>query len=292
MGSLADAASAYARVRADAPRSYYGLLAAARLPAAPAAEIPPPIALPDEPARALADDPDVTRVDTLWRLGLWEYAGAEMEDLALRSLTDPVKLFWLATAYQRQERYHLALRILRRHFAEVAASGHPGLPRTFWESVYPIAWPDDVAEAADRAGLDPSLVAAVVREESSFYPLAQSRAGARGLMQLLPQTARTIALRRGLDLRNGEALDEPGPNLALGTAVLADLLKEFTDPRLAVAAYNAGPGRVREWWAARRTSDVEAFVEQIPYDETRAYVKRVMVAWEEYRRLYGARLGR
>jgi soluble lytic murein transglycosylase len=64
---------------------------------------------------------------------------------------------------------------------------------------------------------------------------------------------------------------------------------EFRDPRLALAAYNAGPGRLRQWWQARRTDDIEAFVEQIPYDETRQYVKRVMLSWEEYRRIYAAR---
>jgi len=91
---------------------------------------------------------------------------------------------------------------------------------------------------------------------------------------------------RGLPFDGGGLLDDPRANLEMGTAFLAGLMKEFGEPRLAVAAYNAGPRRVREWWKARRTSDMEAFVEQIPYDETRAYVKRVMLSWSEYRRLY------
>src|SRR5947208_16883160 len=75
-------------------------------------------------------------------------------------------------------------------------------------------------------------------------------------------------------------------NIQLGTRFLAGLLREFNDPRLAVAAYNAGPNRVRQWWAARRSDDIEVFVEQIPFDETRLYVKRVVLAWDEYRRIY------
>ena len=94
----------------------------------------------------------------------------------------------------------------------------------------------------------------------------------------MPSTARLLA--------TGGDLDDPAVNIQLGTRFLAGLLREFSDPRLAIAAYNAGPRRVREWWAARRSDDVEAFVELIPYDETRLYVKRVVLAWDEYRRIY------
>jgi soluble lytic murein transglycosylase len=69
------------------------------------------------------------------------------------------------------------------------------------------------------------------------------------------------------------------------------LMKEFGEPRLAVAAYNAGPTSVREWWKGRPTEDLEVWVELIPYDETRRFVRRVMLAWEEYRRLYAPAAG-
>jgi soluble lytic murein transglycosylase len=155
--------------------------------------------------------------------------------------------------------------------------------------VYPFGWRSEVSQAAQRAGLDPFLVAAVVREESSYYPRAVSRAGARGLMQLMPATAQPMAEVRGLAFREGQLLDEPDANLEIGTSFLAGLMREFGDPRLALAAYNAGPRRAREWWKARKNDDVEAWVEQIPFDETRGYVKRVMLSWEEYRRLYGGK---
>ena len=102
--------------------------------------------------------------------------------------------------------------------------------------------------AAARAGIDPYLVAAVVREESSYYPRAVSRAGARGLMQLMPATARPMAEHRGLAFAGGDLLDDPRANIEMGTAFLAGLMSEFADPRLALAAYNAGPSRVRGWW--------------------------------------------
>src|SRR3990172_5338300 len=104
-----------------------------------------------------------------------------------------------------------------------------------------------------------------------------------GLMQLMPHTARLLA---GPALPIPDGLENPVANLRLGTRFLSDLLKQFADPRLAVAAYNAGPHRVRQWLKQRSGDDLEAFVESIPFDETRRFVKRVMTSWEEYRRIY------
>src|SRR4029453_10571250 len=111
---------------------------------------------------------------------------------------DPLRLYGFSSAYVRDERYHMALRIFRRHFAALAPRGDPAPPRAFWETLYPFGCRNDVTAAAQRSGLDPFLVAAVVREESSYYPRALSRAGARGLMQLMPATARPMAEHRGL----------------------------------------------------------------------------------------------
>jgi len=283
----AAAAPLFAQVVAEAPRSYYGMLALARTGGG-GATAASKVTLPADPAAALANDPGFARVDLLRRLGLVESALEELEVVVERATGDPVRLYGISSAYVRDERYHLALRIVRRHFRTLAASGDPALPRAFWEILYPFGWRHDVTAAAQRYGLDPYLVAALVREESSYYPRALSPAGARGLMQLMPATARPMAEHRGLVFAGGELLDDPGANLDIGTAFLAGLLREFKDPRLALAAYNAGPSRARQWWQARRTNDLEAWVEQIPFDETRGYVKNVMFSWEEYRRLYGA----
>jgi soluble lytic murein transglycosylase len=278
----------YAKVVAEAARSYYGMLAARRVSRAPATPRKTMPALPVRPEDAVASDPGFARVDLLRRIGLAEYAWEELEEVVQASVGDHARLYGASAAYVRDERYHLALRIARRHFAALAVSGDPTLPRAFWEIIYPLGWRSEVAEAAQRSGLDPFLVAAVVREESSYYPRAVSRAGARGLMQLMPATARPLADLRGLAFEGGSLLDDPRANLEMGASFLAGLLKEFGDPRIALAAYNAGPRRARDWWKARRTSDLEAWVEQIPYDETRHYVKRVTLSWEEYRRIYGA----
>src|SRR5437773_2287861 len=269
------------QVLAEVPRSYYGVLAATRLPGRPVPGVKARVTLPDEPSQAIAADPGFARVELLRRIGLVEEAIGELEELAERATGDPVRLYGISGAYVKEERYHLALRILRRALAPLAATGDPALPQAFWETLYPLGWRSELMAAAQSAGLDPYLVAAVVREESSYYPRALSPVGARGLMQLMPDT---MAPPKGA---RADHLDDPAQNLRLGTRFLAALLREFGDPRVAIAAYNAGPKRARQWWSKRRTDDLEAWVELIPYDETRLFVKRVVLSWNEYRRIYG-----
>ena len=286
-GDPEPASRRFGRLQREAPRSYYGILAAQRSgrqlsvsPATPAL----PAGDPLEPLRA---DVQYGRVEALRAVGLGTYADEEMAEMTRHAAGDPKLLYALSVAYVQESRYHLALRILRRHFSSLALSGDATTPRTFWEMLYPMGWRSELTDAAGRAAVDPLLVAAVVREESSYHPQARSRVGARGLMQLMPETARPMAQARRMAVHGDDFLDDPAANLELGSAYLGGLLREFSDARLAVAAYNAGPTRVREWWGGRRSDDLEVWVEQIPFDETRGFVKRVMLSWAEYRRLYG-----
>jgi soluble lytic murein transglycosylase len=294
-GDAEGAARQFAYVVADAPRSYYGVLAARRAPRAqPNPARNPALAqlaasLPADPRETLQADPPYARVEALRSVGLGDFADEEMDEAVRRSAADPRRLYALSAAYAHDARHFLSLRILRGHFIGLARSAPPALPRMFWDIFYPLGWRAELTEAASRASMDPFLVAAVVREESAFNPQARSRVGARGLMQLMPDTARQLAKGRGLP-PSDDMLADPAANLALGSAYLAVLMKEFGEPRLAVAAYNAGPARVREWWKGRVNDDVETWVELIPFDETRFFVRRVMLSWEEYRRLYGTPL--
>jgi soluble lytic murein transglycosylase len=286
-GDLESAARRFAQIQGDAPRSYYGILAARRPGRAGSGRSASAPALPDDPLEALRGDADYGRVEALRAVGLTAFADEEMAELARRAPVDPRFLYGVSAAYSKDARYHLALRILRRHFQSIARTGAAATPRAFWEMYYPFGWRDEMAEAAGRVSVDLLLVAAVVREESSYYPRARSRVGARGLMQLMPDTARALSRPRRGGPDAADLLEDPAFNLELGAGYLASLMKEFGDARLAVAAYNAGPTRVREWWTGRRSDDLDVWVEQIPYDETRGFVKRVMLAWDEYRRLYG-----
>src|SRR5258705_10277222 len=140
----------------------------------------------------------------------------------------------------------MALRILRRSFQGSARSGGTS-PGELWEMFYPPGWRDPLTAAGGRASVDPFLVAAVVREESSFYPQARSRVDPRGLMQLMPDTGRAVAQARQIPFPDAEVLDQPVTNLQIGTIFFGRLLREFGDARLAPAAYNARPTPVRGW---------------------------------------------
>src|SRR5262249_20613903 len=241
-GQTESAIKHFTMLVSESPRSYYGMLAARRGPRMSASAGKNPAAaqlaasLPGDPRELLQADVPYARVEALHLVGLDDFADEEMDETVRRSLTDTRRLYALSTAYAQESRYYLALRIMKRHFLGLARSAPPGVPRTFWEVFYPIGWRTELTQAAARATGDPYLVAAVVREESSYNPQARSRVGARGLMQLMPDTARPMARQRGLPFNDGALLDEPATNLTLGSAHLAGLLKEFGDPRLAVAA--------------------------------------------------------
>lgn len=153
-------------------------------------------------------------------------------------------------------------------------------------AAYPIPMADLVHREAAACGLDPLLVAAVVRRESGFEPRAVSERGARGLMQVMPETGAWVAGRLGLRGYHPDRLFEPAYNLRLGCAYLAYLLERFGgDAVAALAAYNGGEGTVDDWiargrWHPRRGA------EAIPYPETRRFVTGVLRDYRVYVWLY------
>lgn len=156
--------------------------------------------------------------------------------------------------------------------------------------LYPIYFPEYISREVTRNNLDPYLVQALMREESHFNELAVSGSNAMGLMQLLPSTARDVARWEDLPSFNPMDLFIPATNIRLGTRYLRFLHQQLDgNPMLAVGAYNGGPGAMRRWVDSRRgvlESDPDLFVEQIPYDEARDYIKKVFASYWNYRRLY------
>jgi soluble lytic murein transglycosylase len=157
-----------------------------------------------------------------------------------------------------------------------------------WQMAYPPAWRDQVVRFAPGAGVPPDLLQALMREESALDPAVVSPAGAIGLTQLMVRTAGQTARRLALPSPSAADLTDPRLNIRLGAAYLGDLMKRFGGSApLALAAYNAGEGNARAWWRSRGALPLDEFVEEIPIQETRGYVKRVLRSYSAYRMLYG-----
>ncbi len=154
---------------------------------------------------------------------------------------------------------------------------------------FPMAFNDLVRENGRRQRLDPALVFGVIRAESAFHVEARSSAGALGLMQLMPATARITARHVGVVLGGERAILAPPTNVRLGTQYLREMLNRYHgNLAMMAAAYNAGPGRVEQWRPRAGCMDAELWVETIPFRETRRYVRNLLF----YAAVYEWRLGR
>lgn len=176
--------------------------------------------------------------------------------------------------------------VLKRRYPELGTPEEGAVPAEARAAYYPLAHAERIAEAARAAGVPASLLFGLIRQESVFTEDAKSRAGALGLMQVMPSTGRLLFRKE-----NGKGrpdLSDPVANLRLGARYLRQLLDSFSgDTGAALAAYNAGPGRVRAWKRASGLAPEDEFLESIPFSETRLYVKRVLFFQSVYSSLYG-----
>lgn len=159
------------------------------------------------------------------------------------------------------------------------------------ELALPLRHDDIIRQQAKKKDLDPALIAAVIYQESRFRP-RESSAGAQGLMQILPTTADFIATKSGGTRFTTEDLATPQVNISYGAWYLRYLLNQYDDDTLtALAAYNAGEGRVGEWLAeSGKSGGSITDPDEIPFPETREYVKNVLKARDEYKREYAREL--
>src|SRR3954447_9615473 len=187
--------------------------------------------------------------------------------------------------------------LLRRRLVALAAAAGVGLlavtlmpeaKHAVKEITLPLRHEDIIRQQASAKGLDPALVASVIYAESHFVDQT-SHAGARGLMQITPETARAIAQSTGGTAFTETDLATPQVNIAYGTWYLRHLLDHYDgDEVAALAAYNGGIGTVGRW---RASAGGTLSVDEIPFAETRAYVTKVMGAQRDYRHKYGRELG-
>jgi soluble lytic murein transglycosylase len=278
----ASAAAGFGELAREFPLSYYGWRASARAALGPTREAPPPLAR----GTAVLAPREIERPRILLEAGLLEDALAELEALygRARGLDDRLAL---AELYADAGEFNRAQRLVVDAYAETLARGPGGGPVELWWHAWPAPFGAEVAEAlAPKTHLDPALVYSIMREESGYRPEVRSVTGARGLLQLMPETAQRVAEREALGPIALDDLFVPALNIRLGAAYLEELLELFSGrASAAIGSYNAGPHRVAEWLDGSARDDDE-WVEMIPYDQTRGYVKRVLRSVHAYRVLY------
>jgi soluble lytic murein transglycosylase len=287
-----EAAEAFRTILHTAPdQHYYWFLARKRLGHLSKTGLPPLPAADAINRKAIESNTlRARKARALRALGLDDDAVEEYSNQIRTHPEDRGALAETCRAFLDLERYDkavwLAGQILRPIF--VQDNGKPPIPE-YWQCLYPRAHWSVVHEQATRQGLDPFLVTALMREESGFSPRVVSGAGARGLMQLMPQTAEMVAREHNLAF-GLVPLESPDMNIRLGTIHLANLIRDTGgNLSLALAGYNAGRQQVRQWRDRLGYSDEEEFTEDIPYTETRNYVKRVLGSYLRYSSLYGGK---
>jgi soluble lytic murein transglycosylase len=227
-------------------------------------------------------EPQLTRIRQLLLIERDEDAEQELRAVP----PNPRVQATLAWLQWRRGRLRPAITAMRRAYPDYVGQMGDRLPEPVWRILYPLEFGDLLQLKSREEHLDPALVAALIWQESTFDPSAVSVVGARGLMQLVPRTGRALARRLGITYREN-VLHDPEIGLELGTYYFRQVLNSFGG-RLerALAAYNAGPGRVSSWSSARPGAPAEQFIESIPFPETRSYVTNILSNREHYRRLY------
>lgn len=276
-GDSAAARRRWREVVARGPDSYYAVLAGRRLGITPLILSPAPVTWSSEERDLPAA---LHRARVLNRLGMRVEAGFELEGF-VATANSRDRLVETAWDLARGGYHHRALRLAQR------ARGRGAADPDLLTLLYPLPFRDRLTAAATARGLDPFLVAGLIRQESAFDAEARSVADARGLMQILPSVGAGYARRFGVADWDPLLLYQPDLNLDFGVTHLTELVERFGVTDRAAAAYNAGADRVARWLGLRGTADdPEVFVERIPFAETRDYVRRVRANREVYRALY------
>jgi len=196
-------------------------------------------------------------------------------------------LFRLSDLYQKNEDYYDSLNYTEIIF-NYLQDNYPleELPLELWEHLYPAYFEDMIREYALKYEIDPLLALAMIREESRFNAWNESVAGARGLMQIIFSTGEWIAQKLNIEDFNDDMLFVPDINIDLGCWYIGYLKERFlNDPILIISGYNAGPGTTSKWLKEYDRSDLDNFVENVPYSETREHIKKVMKSYQMYKRL-------
>lgn len=258
------------------PSTYYAVVAAKRLKRQILANPLAPNAYPSVPEVDAAR----TRAAMLRDVGMDVEMKFEWDDLYKKAGASPDRLVATAHAMAGTDQASRSIALGIRALRESGAT-----PQNY-RLMYPVVEHRTIIDASRKNGLDPILVASLIRQESSYNPRAVSPVGALGLMQLMPEVGKNLARMEGIPEWSNEKLFDPAINIRLGTRHLKGLVRSYPQIEKVLAAYNAGESRVVRWSTKRGAGDPEMFTERIPFVETRDYVRLIVRNQEFYKELY------
>jgi len=242
-----------------------------------------PTTIPELTDDVPEDDPHVVKARLLANAGLNEYIEPEIR---AADGSDEWGAFAEAEIYASYGESWHAMRLLKRAIPFYTSAPIEAIPVAYWRILFPQMYWSDIKAEAERNGLDPYMVASLIRQETEFNPGAISNKNAYGLMQLLPAVGRSLARQEGMPRFSTSQLLNPSTNIRLGTLYLKQTLDKFGgQPEYAFAAYNAGDDRVVDWQSIGNYHGIDEFVESIPFTETREYVQAILRNEQIYREL-------
>jgi soluble lytic murein transglycosylase len=240
-----------------------------------------PEAIPELSDDVPENDPHVVKAKLLANAGLNEYIPAEIR---AGDGSSEWGSFAEAEIYTSYGETYRAMRVLKRAIPFYASAPIAAMPLAYWRILFPEAYWAQIKQSAAANGLDPYMVASLIRQESEFNPLAVSNKSAYGLMQLLPSVGKTMAKAEGMKRFETSQLLDPNVNIQLGCRYLKQTMDKFGgQPEYVFAAYNAGDARVVDWRGAGDGEGMDEFVESIPFTETRDYVQAILRNEDIYR---------
>jgi soluble lytic murein transglycosylase len=191
-----------------------------------------------------------------------------------------------AVVLARQGDRRKSVLVIRDAFPALGGPFQATVPDEARRLYYPLDYQEHIRAWAATNRLPPYLVFGIIRQESAFDANAQSWAGARGLMQLMPATARELALKNGLPWTQN-MLADPAVNVRLGTTYFRQVFSMFNENlELSLAGYNGGPYRIKRLWQESGNNEIDRFLENLGLEESKTYVKRILVLSDSYRQLY------
>lgn len=293
----------YDEIVSEYPNYYYTMIARERLkeignvpPSPKVNEFLRGIDFPQR-SRALNFEPNATaraRIDRARLLalaGFGDWAVSELRYGAQNEDQPQVLAVELASMTAKTAGPDQAMRYIKRFAGSYLYLPIESAPAEFWKLAFPLPYRAELERFAKQNGLDPFLVAALIRQESEFNPKAVSPANARGLTQILPGTGRELSRKLKVRSYGTASLFVPAVNIQLGTFYLKSIVDNLGGRwEVALAAYNAGPSRAKAWSSWGQFREPAEFIETVPFGETRNYIQTVLRNADTYRRIYSGEI--